>query len=63
MFVEKFGGFGIFEDLLFHHVAPVAAAVSDREKDQFVLLFGLLESFFTPGIPVHGIVFVLLQIG
>ncbi len=61
--IECFGDSLILERLPLHHMAPVAAAVTDREKDRFILSFCFLECFITPGIPVDRIVGMLLEIG
>ena len=61
--VEKPGNLQVLEALPGHDVAPMAGAVPDAEKDGFVLNFGLLQSFPSPGVPVHWIVRVLQEIG
>jgi len=44
-------------------MTPVACRVSDREENGFVFLASLLKGLFSPGMPVHGIMSVLLEIG
>ena len=61
--VEKPGNLQVLEALPGHDVAPMAGAVPDAEKDGFVLNFCLLQSFPSPGVPVHWIVRVLQEIG
>lgn len=41
----------------------MAAAVTDGDKDRFVLIFSPLKRFVTPSVPIERIVFVLLQVG
>src|SRR6516165_12500734 len=43
-------------------MAPVASGVADRKENRFVLPPGLLESFGSPGIPIHRVVSVLEKI-
>ena len=50
-------------DLVRHHMAPVAGGVADREQDRAVAPLGLGERLGAPGAPVHGIMRVLQQIG
>ena len=53
----------VLEGLALHDVAPMARRVADREEDRLVLAACFFESFRAPGIPVHGIVGVLQQVG
>ena len=53
----------VLEGLLFHHMAPVAGGIADGEEDGFVLGQGLGEGLLVPGVPIHGIVGVLQEIG
>jgi len=55
--------FRILENQPLHHVAPVAAAVSDRQKNDFIFLLCFFECFRTPGIPVNRVVLMQQQIG
>ena len=43
-------------------MAPVTCGIADRKKNGLVLLLGLLEGLFSPGIPVHRIVSMLEEI-
>ncbi len=52
----------VFEGLLLHHVAPVAGGVADGEKDRTTKPPGGGERLVAPGVPVHRVVRVLLQI-
>ena len=63
MFVQDGGDAFIFEGFMGHDVAPVAGGVTDAQKDGFIFPAGLLQGLRPPGIPVHGVVRVLLQIG
>jgi len=63
MVVEELGDRGILERLAFHHVAPVAGRVADREKNGFVFAGGFGEGFIAPGIPIDGVLGVLQEIG
>jgi len=56
------GGF-VFEGLVLHDVAPVAGGVADAHEDGFVFFAGAGECGVSPGIPVHGIVGVLEEVG
>jgi hypothetical protein len=62
VFVHPRGGF-ILEGLVRHHVAPMARWISYAEEDWLVFGARLGERFFRPGIPIHGVVGVLEQIG
>ncbi len=53
----------VLKDQPLHHVAPVAAAIADREKDRFAFPLGLLKDLGRPGVPVDWIVRVQQQIG
>ena len=57
--VHESGGLRVLEGLALHHVAPVAGGVADAEEDGLVFGFGFLQGFFSPGIPIHGVVGVL----
>ena len=50
-------------DFALHDVAPVAGGVADGKEDGLVFAARLFERFVAPGIPVHGIVGVLEQVG
>ena len=60
--VHVLGNLFILEHLAFHDVAPIATAVTDREKNHFAFLLGLLERLRPPGIPVNRVVTVHQQI-
>ena len=53
----------VLEGLAFHHVAPVAGRVADREQDRALLAARATERLLAPRIPVHGVVLVLEQVG
>jgi hypothetical protein len=61
--VHDGGNLGILERLVRHHVTPVTCRVPDREQDRLVLLARQPQRFLTPGMPIHRIVGVLLQVG
>jgi len=61
--VDRLRDLGILETLPGHHVAPVAGAVTDGEEDGFVLPARLRERLLAPGVPIHGVVQMLFQIG
>jgi hypothetical protein len=61
--IDELSDLGIFKYLMFHYMAPMAAAVSDRDKNRFMLMFRPFECFIAPWIPIQRVVFVLLQIG
>jgi hypothetical protein len=63
MVVEKRGDGGRLERFVFHHMAPVAGRVTDREEDRLVLRARLGEGLLVPGKPVDGIIGVLKQVG
>ena len=63
VFVHELGDFRIGKALAFHDVAPVAAAVADREEDHLAFLAGFFECFGSPGEPVDGVVSVQQQVG
>ena len=53
----------VLKRLPFHDVAPVARGVADAEEDGAVLRGGQTQGFRPPGVPVDGVVRVLLQVG
>ncbi len=61
--VHRFRGRRVLEALVRHHVAPVAGAVADRQKDRLALAPREFERLLAPGAPVHRIVAVLEQVG
>ncbi len=61
--VHQPGDLRVFEALPRHDVAPVTGRVADAEQDGLVLAAGPLERLLTPGVPVHGVVSVLTQVG
>src|SRR5256885_1915364 len=52
----------VLKRLAFHHVAPVATRISDRQKDRLVLALRLRERGGTPRIPIDRIRGVLAQV-
>ncbi len=61
--VHQLGGRLVLERLVRHHVAPVAGRVADREQHRLVLAARALEGLVAPGVPVHRVGGVLLQVG
>ena len=61
--VHERGGFGVFETFLSHTVAPMTGAITDAQEYRFVFGARLGQGFFAPGIPLHGVVGVLEQVG
>ncbi len=53
----------VVEGLLFHHVAPVAGGVADREQNRATELLGGLEGLVAPGVPVEWVMGMLAKIG
>ena len=53
----------IIERLPFHHMAPVARRVADRQENRAVLRPGSCQRIGPPGVPVDGIVRVLAEVG
>jgi hypothetical protein len=47
----------------FHDVAPVTGGITNGQKYGLIFLPGLLKRLICPGIPIHGIVSMLQQIG
>ena len=62
-FVHDGGHRVVLEALVLHHMAPMAAAVAHAHQHQLVLLLRLVEGLIAPGVPVHGVVGVLQQVG
>ncbi len=54
--------FFVLERLPFHHVAPMAGRVTDREKDRFPFLARLGEGFLAPRIPIDRVMRVLEKV-
>ncbi len=58
------GGDGrIFKALVGHDVAPMAGGVADAQKDGLIFPAGPFQGLRPPGVPIHRIIGVLLQIG
>ena len=53
----------VLEGLPFHNVAPVAGRIADAQQDGLVLGLGPLQGLLAPGVPVHGIIGVLQEVG
>jgi len=62
-FVHPPGHLFVFKGLLLHDVAPVAGGVAYGEENRPILPLRRPEGFLTPGIPFHGVVGVLQEIG
>ena len=52
-----------FKGLMGHDMAPVAGGVADAQKDGLVFPAGSLQGLRPPGVPIHRIVGMLLEIG
>ena len=63
VYIEDLRDFLILKALVRHHVAPMAGAVADAQKDGLVLPPGLVKRLAAPGVPVHGILGMLQEIG
>ncbi len=55
--------FFVLKGFPFHHVAPVAGRIADREKDWFPFLARLGERFFAPRVPIDRVMRVLEKVG
>mgnify|MGYP006961791839 CR=1 FL=1 len=53
----------VLEGFPLHDVAPVAGRVADGDEDRPVLASGSIQRLAAPGIPVHGIVRMLQEVG
>ena len=63
VFIDIFGDLDIVERLFLHDVAPVAGRIADAQQDGAAEAASGLEGFISPGMPVHGVVGVLQEIG
>ena len=61
--VHERGGGRILEGFVGHDMAPVTGGVADGEQDGPVLAPRPLQGLGAPGVPVHGIVRMLAQVG
>ncbi len=61
--IQQRGGRLVLETLLTEHVAPMTRGVADAQVNRLVFRPRVLESCASPGIPIDGIVRVLLQVG
>ncbi len=61
--VHPVGGLGVLEQLVRHHMAPVAGGVADRDEDRTVAPLRFRQRLLAPRAPVDGVVRVLQQIG
>ena len=59
MLIHEDGRPLVLETLPFHDMTPVAGGIADADQDRLVLGAGGGQGFFTPGIPIHGIMGVL----
>ncbi len=53
----------VLEALVLHHVAPVTRRVPDAQEDRLVLASRALERLGGPGVPVHGVLGMLEEVG
>jgi hypothetical protein len=44
-------------------MTPVARGISDADNQHLIFIFGFLQCFISPGVPVHRIMGMLKQIG
>jgi hypothetical protein len=44
-------------------MTPVTGGIANGQKDGFVLVTGTAEGFFSPRVPVYGVVGMLQQVG
>ena len=63
MLVHDGGDGRVFKRLVGHDVAPVAGGVADAQKDGLVFPAGPFQGLRPPGVPIHRIVGMLLEIG
>ena len=61
--VEKSSDLFVLEDLVFHDMAPVAAAVADGDEKGPLFASGPFKGLVAPRVPVDGVILVLLQVG
>ena len=61
--VHETSGFAVLEQLVRHHVAPMAGRVADRKQDRAVAPFGLRQRVGAPRAPMHRVPGVLQKIG
>ena len=52
----------VLERLVRHHMAPMARGITDRKQDRLSLATRESERLLIPGLPIHGVVGVLLKI-
>ena len=62
-FVHETRRLGVLEQLVRHHMAPVAGGVADRQQDRAVAPLGFGQRVGAPWAPMHGISGVLQKIG
>ena len=60
--VHQRGDLSVLEQLVSHHVAPVACAVPDRQQHGPVVAARALECRVSPRVPVHRVSGVLQQV-
>ena len=63
MRVEERGDLRILKAFVRHHMAPVAGGIPDAQKNGLLLPPRGFKRFRAPGVPVHGVLRVLEQIG
>jgi hypothetical protein len=53
----------VLKGFSFHDVAPVTGGIANGQKYGLIFLLRLLKRLISPGIPIHGIIGMLQQIG
>src|SRR5437868_5163563 len=60
--IHKFCSCFIFKTFFFHYMTPMASGIPNANQYWFILILCPLQSFFTPGIPVNGIMCMLQKV-
>ena len=55
MLIEDFGHIVIAVTFALHDMAPVTGEITNRDKHQFVIFFGLRQNLSRPRLPSHGV--------
>src|SRR5688572_28744442 len=62
MLIHVARDFLVLKTLALHDVAPVAARIADREKDQLALTFCLFQGLGPPRVPIDWVVGMLQEV-